>query len=408
MDRTETTVPVLPPAAETVLTFLESVGRRSEAELYLKLFRQVPKESFAIVAAEVAGVRDAMGLLAEQLRYLSALGLVAPVVLGLIDPTGTEREAQRLGDRLAALGLRCRTHDARVADLARLLREDLERESVPMVLFESGPGEPDRRFEILGDLVGALSSRKLVVVRRRGGLGPSDSPCVDLGPGHRLPCHEGGISVINLTTDAAALRASGLLDREDTELLERVEAVLYRSDLGRLLVNVTSPLTVLTDLFTVRGAGTLVKRGTTIERHEDYGSVDLPRLRCLLEVSFRRALASDFFARAPLAVYLQPDYRGAAIVEPSRVGPLLSKFAVDPVAQGEGMGRDLWQALVRDFPSLIWRARVDNPINGFYASECDGMLRSERWQLFWRRVRPCNVPEVVAELTERPGDFVDS
>ena len=39
-----------PDAAGVVLTFLESVGRRSEAELYLKLFRELPKESFAIIA----------------------------------------------------------------------------------------------------------------------------------------------------------------------------------------------------------------------------------------------------------------------------------------------------------------------------------------------------------------------
>jgi acetylglutamate kinase len=401
-------VPALPQAAETVLTFLESVGRRSEAELYWKLFRQLPKEGFAIIAAEVAGVRDAMGLLAEQLHYLSALGLVAPVVLGLIDPAGADREAQRLGDRLAALGLSCCAHEASAVDLADRLRAQLQQETIPVVLFRQVEGGADRRFAILGDLASALNSRKLVVVRRRGGLGPSDRASIDLGSGPPLPCHEGGISVINLMTDAIPLRESRLLGDEDSQLLERVEGILRRADLGRLLVNVTSPLTMLTDLFTVRGAGTLIKRGTTIERHKDYGTVDLPRLRGLLEASFGRPLMSGFFARAPLAVYLQPDYRGAAIVEPSPAGPLLSKFAVDPVAQGEGMGRDLWQALVRDFDCLLWRARLDNPINGFYLSECDGMLRTERWQLFWRRVPPSRVAEVAAELTGRPGDFVGS
>ena len=47
----------LPATAEAVLTFLESVGRRSEAEFYLRLFRKIPKESFAIVAAEAPVVR---------------------------------------------------------------------------------------------------------------------------------------------------------------------------------------------------------------------------------------------------------------------------------------------------------------------------------------------------------------
>ena len=33
--------------AEVVLRFLESVGRRSEAEFYISLFRAEPKEQFA-------------------------------------------------------------------------------------------------------------------------------------------------------------------------------------------------------------------------------------------------------------------------------------------------------------------------------------------------------------------------
>ena len=37
-------------AAEAVLTFLESVGRRSEAEFYLRLFLKLPPESFGIIA----------------------------------------------------------------------------------------------------------------------------------------------------------------------------------------------------------------------------------------------------------------------------------------------------------------------------------------------------------------------
>src|SRR5215813_14046471 len=59
-----------PDAAGVVLTFLESVGRRSEAEFYLKLFRELPKESFAIIAAEAAVLRYAAGSLVEQLRFL--------------------------------------------------------------------------------------------------------------------------------------------------------------------------------------------------------------------------------------------------------------------------------------------------------------------------------------------------
>ena len=69
-----------------MLTFLESVGRRSEAEFYLRMFHGLPKESFAIIVPGGPVVRSALGSIVEQLRFLSDLGLYATVVLGLFDP----------------------------------------------------------------------------------------------------------------------------------------------------------------------------------------------------------------------------------------------------------------------------------------------------------------------------------
>ena len=71
--------------ADVVLTFLESVGRRAEAELYLRLFRQLPKESFALIAPGAQVLRDGAGALVEQIRFLADLDLYAPLVVGLFD-----------------------------------------------------------------------------------------------------------------------------------------------------------------------------------------------------------------------------------------------------------------------------------------------------------------------------------
>ncbi len=68
-----------------MLTFLESVGRRSEAEFYLRMFHGLPKESFAVIVPGGPVVRSALGSIVEQLRFLADLGLYATVVLGLFD-----------------------------------------------------------------------------------------------------------------------------------------------------------------------------------------------------------------------------------------------------------------------------------------------------------------------------------
>ncbi|MEB2312799.1 MAG: hypothetical protein OZ921_11595 [Sorangiineae bacterium] len=397
--------PPLHAAAEAVLTFLESVGRRSEAELYLKLFRQLPKESFAVIAADAGVVRHALGSLTEQLRFLADLGLYAPVVLGLFDPDAAERGASRLARRLPTVGLEPCVHDADAEQVIAELREELRSERVPLVRFRPNPGVSlASRFARLGAITQALDARKLVLLRRRGGLGPRGEGRLELPGGLELGRHSGGISLINLRSDYAVMQDAKLLKRDEALLLERLRELLLDSA-PRLLVSVTSPLNLLTELFTVRGAGTLVKAGAPIGRYESYEEVDRARLRALLESSFGRRLSGQFFERRPLAIYLDADYRGAAILEPSPVGAFLTKFAVEPIAQGEGLARDLWQALTREHPAVFWRARRDNPINGWYTSLADGMVRVSEWQVFWRRLDPAQVPAIVVEAEGRPRDF---
>ena len=85
--------------------------------------------------------------------------------------------------------------------------------------------------------------------------------------------------------------------------------------------------------------------------------------------------------------------------------PYLSKFAVEPEAQGEGMGRDLWEAISRDYPALYWRGRPENPIASWYASVCDGMVRLPEWIVYWRGVETARIPEVIEAARARPPDF---
>jgi acetylglutamate synthase len=93
-------------------------------------------------------------------------------------------------------------------------------------------------------------------------------------------------------------------------------------------------------------------------------------------------------------------------VEPGSVAPYLSKFAVEPVAQGEGIGRDLWRAMAREFPRLFWRTRAGNPIASWYFSVCDGMVRSSDWNVFWRGIETDLVPQIVEAALGVRDDFV--
>jgi len=397
-----------PTPADVVLTFLESLGRRSEAELYLKLFRKLPKESFAIIAPGPQVVRYGLGSLVEQLRFLADLDLFAPVVLGLFDPAPAVASAERMVKRLGTAGIVPLPHSMNEPDLADRLRDELRRERIPVVHFmpEDAANGLERRIERLGDLARALDTRKLVLLRRRGGLGLRGEGPLELAPGHALPSLGGWISVVNLRTDRGALVASRRFPKRDGELLDCAGRLIDRVAPNPLLVSVASPLNLMRELFTVKGAGTLVKLGAPVERFDAYDAVDVARIAALVQASFGRTLAPDFFSKPPLAVLLETEYRGAAILQASEPAPYLSKFAVLPEAQGEGIGFDLWQAITRDFPSFFWRTRHDNPVLPWYLGVADGMARTERWTIFWRGLSPARIPDVIAEAEARPSDFV--
>src|SRR6478735_8206045 len=86
--------------AEAVLRFLDGLGRRSEAEFYLNLFRAEPKERFAAISVDANVARHATEAVVLHLRFLAALGLFPTVVLGLFEPTDAPDHAARIMRRL--------------------------------------------------------------------------------------------------------------------------------------------------------------------------------------------------------------------------------------------------------------------------------------------------------------------
>ena len=112
--------------------------------------------------------------------------------------------------------------------------------------------------------------------------------------------------------------------------------------------------------------------------------MDLPRLRELIESSFSRRLHANYFDKVDLLrLYLTPSYRAAAVVTKSMPVPYLDKLAVRAEAQGEGLSSLLWGKLRLEHPELCWRARGENPINGFYARQASGFVRRSQWSVYW-------------------------
>lgn len=390
--------------AQAVLQFLESVGQRSEAEIYLRLYRSLPLGRFALVVPSARALRESGGALSEQLAFLRHLGLYASVVIGAIDAVESEPlewflEAMQ-GEELSPVVLH--PEEPGALDAADGL---LRGGRFPVFVLQA-PSEAG-----LADVVRAVSPRKVLFLRAAGGLGPSGGSRIELSPGHFLPVHESGIGVINLRSDERPLLEGAFLSETDEPWLGRSRRVLEALEAKAVTtstVSIASPLSLLQELFTVRGEGTLVKLGAQIESYERYDDVDLVRLASLIGESFGRPVLPRLFQRVPLSIHLEREYRGLALVEPGLedIG-YLTKFAVLPVARGEGLGQDLWWSVARRHPRFYWRSRTDNPINSWYATVCDGMQRTEEWNVYWRGVGVERVPSLVNDALRRPRDLVE-
>ena len=389
-ERPTSTSPAELAPQDVVLRFLESTGRPSEARLYLSLFRARPREQFAAISIDANVMADAADAVVQVLRFLAALDLFPTVVLGIFQPARANGHARSLRRHLEAEGVRVEELSATAPDLAAGVKACADGGGVPVVVFEpAGDEQPRDRLERLGGLLKELQARKLLFLHRPGGL------------------RQGGVLVpiVNLTTDVPQLLASREISRKEGLILEHARGLCEETPPIPFTVAITSPLNLLRELFTVKGAGTLLRRGARIVRHEGWDGVDVSRVKELLSSSFGRAPAEAFFARTPSRVYLEEDYRGCVILVEAPLGAYLTKFAVSAEAQGEGIARDLWEALMADTPVVFWRARRTNPISEWYAKICDGLVRVPDWTVYWKGVAPGAIPAVIDWAVGQPVDI---
>ncbi len=379
--------------AEIITRFLESVGQKADVDLYLKLFRAQKKESFAVICASARIVKDALDPFHFDLRILSGLGLTPVVVLGLFEPRDADRQAARVHEWLLEDSVRAQIvplAPALSSAMIEVVRETVHMNTIPLLSLEPAREAPlDSRFALLRELVTGLEARKVVFLSTSAGLERDGLP---------------PISVVNLGTDYERLLGSAALTRRHASLLRHGKNLIDMTP-HRLTATVVNPLQLLRELFTVNGAGTLIRKGSRIESHTGFASLDHERLRALIESAFGRLLNDGVLKREEERIFVEENYLGAAVLSRTPVGIYLNKFAVNRQAQGEGIGGDLWSVMTRDYPSFFWRARPTNPINSWYLKNCDGVARLTDWHVYWRGLRVEQIEPAIRHALAAPVDF---
>ncbi len=404
----------------TIVRLLSNMASAKEIQQYLKRFSQLDAARFAVVKVGGAVLRDELEALVSSLSFLQQVGLTPIVVHGAGPQLDAEMQAAGI-EKVTVDNLRY-TDAAVLAVVRRVLRQEnlklveaLQAEGVRATSIQSGVFEAAYLDPAKYGLVGkvsrvdtdgihaAIKVGSIPVIASLGETGDGQIVNVNAdwaaneliktlqpykivfltGTGGLLDGEGKVIDSINLSTEYDELLAQPWLHSGMRVKIEQIHDLLMALPPSSS-VSITKPDQLAKELFTHKGSGTLVRRGERVIRAERWDQLDLPRLRTLIESAFGRKLALDYFERTPLLrAYVSEHYRAAVLLTMEGDIPYLDKFAVLDDAQGEGLGRAVWQVMREETPQLFWRSRHHNAVNPFYYAESDGSFKQEKWKVFW-------------------------
>ncbi|MHB8913001.1 MAG: acetylglutamate kinase [Lysobacter sp.] len=425
---------------QTIVRLLSSMASAKEISQYLKRFSQLDAKRFAVVKVGGAVLRDDLDALTSSLAFLQDVGLT-PIVIHGAGPQLDEALAAAGIDKQTVNGLRVTSPEA-LAIVRRVLQtqnlrlvEALQSGGARATSIISGVFEADYLDRDTYGLVGevrrvnlapieaSLQAGSIPVIASLGETAGgqilnvnADFAANELvqvlqpykivfltGTGGLLDDNGKVIDSINLSTEYEHLMAQPWINGGMRVKIEQIKDLLDTLPLTSS-VSITQPAELAKELFTHKGSGTLVRRGERVLHAVSWDQLDLPRLRTLIESAFGRRLLPDYFERTTLhRAYVSENYRAAVVLthesltheslthesltdEPLADGvafTYLDKFAVLDDAQGEGLGRAVWQVMRDENPRLFWRSRRGNPVNAFYYAECDGCIKQAHWKVFW-------------------------
>ncbi|MFH1069424.1 MAG: hypothetical protein V1794_07345 [Candidatus Glassbacteria bacterium] len=423
------TEPVPSRGYDQVIDFFSNIGLRREAEMYVRMFRDVVPWRFAVVLIAADTLRRSVRTVALDLAYLCGLNLYPVIVLDNLQ--GSERNlvpvsaedgppknvpaGQRIR-RLSAMNERLVSAVEEAGGRAGGIFNEIFKLNTPLA---DSPDFDFRRLAehiILQPIKRAVKNRHIPVVSpvlmdSRGQMRVTSAEkvskalCMRIAPQKFIVISEGGglfdrdgtlLRNIILSTDYKSLADSGRLDGAASRQLEAGVRLLRA--VPNLTVQFASAGSLLYELFTVKGQGTYIRAGHEIRSARSFDELDCGKLRELLEDGFGKKLVDDYFEEKPHRVFYERHYHGVIVVKPL-AGDIfyLDKFVVGRKWQGEGMGAPLWRELTKYYAKIIWRASPGNPINRWYLDQTEGFQRTEEWNVYWIGL----TPQEVGGLIER-------
>ena len=363
--------------SQTIQRFLTTAGQKREADFYLSLFSSKPPGQFAtiFIASDIAS--NAVQTLSADLQILQELGL-RPV---LLIEEGAEVGALTRGESPST------SHPLRLKTCQAAKAADVSNSGFIPMVATSAASSADSIASIA-----TMETQKVILLRPFSGLSTNAT------------ANNTSIEIIDIQRDLAALQKPGVLAEHQAQSLSVASSILAKCPRVKT-VSITSAHSLLSELFTVKGAGTLVRRGANFTEQSSLASLDASNLIALFESAFGKPLLQESLRRKINGCIYSQDLLSAALVEPSPHGHYLSKFAVNPEVRGEGIGGDLFREVSRKYSPLFWRCRPQNSIHNWYLHRAAGHQRRDDWTVFWIDLPIASIADAIDYAISRPDDF---
>jgi N-acetyl-gamma-glutamyl-phosphate reductase/acetylglutamate kinase len=159
-------------------------------------------------------------------------------------------------------------------------------------------------------------------------------------------------------------------------------------------VSVTNAEHLHKELFTHSGAGTLLRRGHKVSKHDGITSLDVSKITTLLrenDINIINGIQTveevlETLKRPDIVIYADETYDIIAVVS-TKGTPTLEKLVCSKTAKINNVPDNVWDIMRSEFPKMAWIATNNNPFNAFYYSKSGGSFNFDGGVLFWYGVK---------------------
>lgn len=436
------------PTRSALIRLLSKIGSKREVEQYLSRFTSVSQQQFAVIKVGGAIITDHLKTLSEELEFLNSVGLFPIVVHGagpqlnkILEAAGIEPQFEdgirvtdpktlalarslfleeniKLVNALEDLGVRARpltsgifTADyldrekyKLVGSITRVDKAPIEaaiRAGCLPILTSTAEHENGQILNVnadvaAGELARALKPLKIIYLSEKGGLFYGET--------------KEKISEINLDTEYDHLMTQPWVKYGTRLKIKEIKKLL--DDLPRSSsVAIIHPEDLQEELFTDKGAGTLIKRGNKIKV-----ATSLPEIKDIR--AFENALVRDrgginahdvvreyieTLKDTGFKAYFDDMYDVVAIVIPPQEGSTMAHLATLSITKNgwlTNVADDTFAKIKKDNPKLLWTVKQNDENLPWFFDKSEGTLAKDGEVMFFYGATSTEAQELMADFNK--------